>query len=230
MSSIAVLHVKMEGFTAFFKHPLTITGTQISLPCPPYSTLLGMISAIAGRVISPLETRIGFEFHCSSRDLEIEKTDRLALSKGILSPHKEGQGIIKRYVYFRPELDLYVSNLELEGAFRSPVSTPSFGRSQDIAWIKTVEKVELTKLPSGKIGPTLIPEVKTNIPSLLVRCPEWFENNTEGKTRLAGPFGFYQGLLPTTRERFLISMDNLYHPTNMTEANDVIYLHQWLQK
>ena len=230
MSTIVALHVKMEGFTAFFKHPLTITGTQISLPCPPYCTLLGMLGAIVGRVIQPSETRIGFEFHCSSRDIEIEKTDRLALSKGVLSPHREGQGIIKRYIYFRPELDLYVTNLEFEQAFHSPVSTPSFGRSQDIAWIKKVEQVQLTEVTSGKIGPTLIPEVKMNIPSLLVRCPEWFENDVEGRTRIAGPFGFYQGLLPTTQDRFLVTMKNLYHPSSLQNSNDVIYLHQWLQQ
>jgi CRISPR-associated protein Cas5t len=229
MSTIAALHVKMEGFTAFFKHPLTISGTQISLPCPPYSTLLGMLSAIAGRVIQPSDTRIGFEFYCSSRDIEIERTDRLALTRGILSQHKDGQGIIKRYIYFRPELDLYVTNLELEQAFLSPVSTPSFGRSQDIAWIKKVERVSLKETSSGKIGPTLIPEVKMNLPSLLVRCPEWFDNSVEGKTRLAGPFGFYQGLLPTTRERFAVTMKNLYHPSNLSDDNSVIYLHQWLQ-
>ena len=73
---------------------------------------------------------------------------------------EKGQGVLKRYVYFRPELDLYVTNLELEQAFRSPVSTPSLGRSQDIAWIKNVETVELTETSSGKIGPTLIPEIK----------------------------------------------------------------------
>jgi CRISPR-associated protein Cas5t len=189
-----------------------------------------MLSAIAGKVISPFETRIGFEFHCSSRDMEIEKTDRLALNRGVLSAHKEGQGVLKRYVYFRPELDLYVTDLELEQAFRSPVSTPSLGRSQDIAWVKTVEIVELTEAPLGNIGPTLIPEIKMNIPSLLVRCPEWFENDVEGRTRIAGPFGFYQGLLPTTRVRFLVSMNNLYHPSNMKEPCDVIYLHQWLRK
>jgi CRISPR-associated protein Cas5t len=230
MSTIAALHVEMEGFTAFFKHPLTITGTQISLPCPPYSTLLGLLSAISGRIVQPSETRIGFEFHCASKDIEIERTNRLSLAKGVLSPHREGQGLIKRYIYFRPKLDLYVTNLELEQAFLSPVSTPSFGRSQDIAWIKKVEKVQLTELPSGKLGPTLIPEVKMNIPSLLVRCPEWFENNVEGRTRLAGPFGFYQGLLPTTRERFSVNMKNLYHPSNLSNAEDVIYLHQWIQQ
>jgi len=187
-----------------------------------------MLSAIAGMVITPADTRIGFEFKCSSKDIEIEKTDRLSLSKGVLTRHREGQGIIKRYIYFRPELDLYVTNLELEQAFLSPVSTPSFGRSQDIAWIKKVEKVQLTEMQSGKIGPTLIPEIKMNIPSLLVRCPEWFENNIEGRTRLAGTFGFYQGLLPTTKERFAVTMKNLYHPSNLADSDNVIYLHQWL--
>lgn len=228
MPSITALHVQLEGFTAFFKHPLTITGTQISLPCPPYSTLLGMISAVAGRVVSHTETRIGFELHCTSQDVEIEKTNRLALNKGMLSPHREGQGVLKRYVYFQPKLDLYLSNLEFEQAFQSPVCTPSLGRSQDIAWIKKVETVELTALSSGHIGPTLIPEIKNNIPSLLIRCPEWFENNIEGRTRTAGPFGLYQGLLPTIKNRFPVTMKNLYHPSNFTDPQDGIYLHEWL--
>ena len=123
-----------------------------------------------------------------------------------------------------------MTNLDLEQAFLSPVSTPSFGRSQDIAWIKKIERVQLTELPSGKLGATLIPEIKMNISSLLVRCPEWFENNVEGRTRIAGPFGFYQGLLPTTRERFLVTMKSLYHPSNLTDAQNVIYLHQWIQQ
>jgi len=231
MSTIPALHVHMEGFTAFFKHPLTIAGTQISLPCPPYSTLLGMVSACAGRVVSHLETRIGFEFHCSSRDIELEKTNRLALDKkGILAPHREGQGILKRYIYFNPKLDLYITNLELENIFHNPVSTPSLGRSQDIMWITNVEKVKLNSASSGRIGPTLIPEVKENIPSLIVRYPEWFENNLEGRTRIAGPFGRYQALLPTTTERFTVTLNNLYHPSNMENQQDVIYLHKWLEE
>lgn len=228
MPGITALHVQLEGFTAFFKHPLTITGTQISLPCPPYSTLLGMLSAVAGRVVSHTETRIGFEFHCASQDVEIEKTNRLALNKGMLSPHREGQGVLKRYVHFMPKLDLYLTNLEFERAFLFPACTPSLGRSQDIAWVTKVETVELTAVPAVRIGPTLIPEIKNNIPSLLVRCPEWFENNIEGRTRTTGPFGFYQGLLPTAKDRFLVTMKNLYHPSDFADPQDGIYLHDWL--
>src|SRR5581483_8473256 len=110
-NSIQALHVHMEGFTAFFKHPLTISGTQISLPCPPYSTILGLISACAGKVISHKDTRMGYEFHCQSTDVELEKTDRLVLDdKENLKEHREGQGILKRYVHFKPKLDLYLTN------------------------------------------------------------------------------------------------------------------------
>lgn len=230
MSKLPALHVHMEGLTAFFKHPLTIAGTQISLPCPLYSTLLGLLSACAGREITHLETKMGFEFHCSSRDIELERTDRLALEKKMLTPHREGQGILKRYVYFNPVLDLYVTNLAFEEIFRRPVLTPSLGRSQDIMWITNIEKVELNPISAGKIGPTLLPDTLENIPSLIVRGPEWFENNHEGRTRIAGPFGRYQALLPTSQERFNVSLNGLYHPSNLDNPEDAIYLHEWLEE
>ncbi len=227
---IPAVHVHMEGFTAFFKHPLVITGTQVSLPCPPYSTLLGVISACAGRVVNPEETRIGYEFHCSSTDVELEKTDRLAFDskKDALQPHREGQGILKRYIHFRPVLDLYVTNLELEEAFRYPESTPYLGRSQDVVWITSVERVELHPREEGSLGPTMIPAVKENIPSLIVRCPEWFTNESEGRMRITGPLGRYQAILPTSGSRFRVRLPELYHSTNAPEEH-VIYLHQWLK-
>jgi CRISPR-associated protein Cas5t len=101
------IHVHMEGFTASFKYTWSITGTQVSLPCPSYSTILGLISACADKQISHNDTRIGFEFRHSSTDLEIERTDRLAIDdKDNLRQHREGQGILKRQVHFRPQLDL----------------------------------------------------------------------------------------------------------------------------
>ncbi len=230
MPNIPALHICMEGFTAFFKHPLTISGTQISLPCPPYSTLLGLVSACAGRVVSHSETRIGFEFHCQSTDIELERTERLVMSdKGELKRHAEGQGILKRYVHFRPKLDLYLTNLDLASAFTNPVSTPSLGRSQDIVWITDVKKVELSPVNEGNLGPTMIPSVKENIPSLIVRCPEWFSNSTERRTRIAGPVGHYQAMLPTTRSRFRVNIKELYHPSDSPNPEDVVYLHKWIK-
>jgi len=86
MTSIPALHIQLEGLTASFRHPLTISGTQISTPMPAYSNILGMISACAGRVVKPSETRVGFEFHCQSHDLELERTVRWVVKKGRLKP------------------------------------------------------------------------------------------------------------------------------------------------
>lgn len=231
MQSISAVHVHMEGFTAFFKHPLTITGTQVSLPCPPYSTILGLISACVGKFVSHNDVRIGYEFRCRSTDVELERTERLAFDdKGDLRKHPEGQGILRRYVHFHPQLDLYLTNTELAQSFKCPISALCLGRSQDIMWITNVELVELTLVETGKIGPTMISYSSQTIPSLIVRCPEWFSNETKGFTRIVGPIGFYQAILPTSEERFKVTMPNLYHPTNFVSHEDVIYLHEWTRE
>jgi CRISPR-associated protein Cas5t len=219
----------MEGYTAFFKHPLTITGTQVSLPCPPYSTILGLLSACAGRVVTYRDTRIGYEFRCSSTEVELERTERLSMEGDELKRHREGQGILKRYVHFLPHLDLYLTNLEFGNALKNPASTPCLGRSQDMMWITTVEHVELVPVDSGNIGPTMIPAIKENIPSLIVQCPDWFDNSLAGRTRIAGPFRRYQAMIPTSESRYAVSMANLYHPSHLANPDDVIYLHEWIE-
>lgn len=232
MSAINALHVRLEGITASFRHPLVISGTQISTPMPAYSNLLGMMSACAGRVVKPDETRVGLEFHCRSHDLELERTVRWQMDKqGRLKPHSKGQGISYRQVYWAPCLDLYVTNLALKVAFERPAATPCFGRSQDIAWIKWVREIVLQPVSKGNLGPTLIPYPQAGIAGMIVRLPEWFENTLAGQLRKAGPFGHYQAMLPTVGDlRFEVERSNLFHPSDATRQNDVIYLHQWLNE
>lgn len=229
MNVTKALHVRLEGFTASFRHPLIISGTQISTPVPAYSHLLGMVSACAGRVVRPDETRVGFEFQCQSRDLEMERTVRWQVDKqGGLKPHHKGQGISYRQVYWQPQLDLYVTNLDLKAAFERPTATPCFGRSQDIAWIKFCRQIELQLTPSGTLGPTLIPYPQPGIAGLPVRLPEWFDNNVLGQPRRPGPFGHYQAMPPTVGDmRFLVERDNLFHPSDAPRQEHAIYLHPW---
>jgi CRISPR-associated protein Cas5t len=228
------LHISFEGYTAFFRNVGTITGTQICLPCPPYSTLLGLISNCAGKVISYKDTRIGFEYKCeTTTDYDLERTDRLADEDGKLIPHRKGQGILKRYLHYMPQLDIYLTNTELADAFENPASAPKLGRSQDLAWITRVEEVDLTGVESGYVGPTLLNSsvLKHSVPaSLILRCTEWFDNDTKGLVRRVGNIGFYQAIVPTTGKRIKITMDNntLYHPSNFVNSEDVVYIHEWL--
>lgn len=231
MISIPALHVRLEGLTSSFRHPLTISGTQISTPMPSYSNLLGMISACAGRFVKPKETRIGFEFHCRSHDLELERTMRWMVDKKRrLKPQTKGQGISKRQVYWYPNLDLYVTNLDLKSAFENPAATPCFGRSQDIAWILFVRQIEFYPMAKGALGSTLIPMPQPGVPGLVVRLPEWIDNVRMGYTREPGPFGIYQAIIPTTELRFEVERENLYHASDSEVENHVIYLHEWMEE
>jgi hypothetical protein len=75
----------------------------------------------------------------------------------------------------------------------------------------------------------MIHSTKVNVPSLIVRCAEWFENEVKGMTRIVGPVGFYQAILsPTADTRVNITADNLYHPSNFANPEDAIYLHKWI--
>jgi CRISPR-associated protein Cas5t len=245
------LHVRLEGFSASFRHPLIISGTQLSTPVPSYSNLLGMISACAGDALGPEDTgRIGFEFKCRSHDLEIERKDRWEVSGDRLQPvskksvprvlrrvtatifEEMPQGVGSRQVYWEPELDLFIENVDLLRRFTNPAATPCFGRSQDIAWIRWVRLVELNPVEGGFIGPTLIPYPQPGVPGVMLRLPEWFRNDRKGRPRRPGPFGHYQAMLPTTKEiRFHIERPDLFHPSyadTAETAKHVIYLHRWM--
>jgi CRISPR-associated Cas5-like protein len=235
-SKINAIHVHMEGFTAFFRYTFTVTGAQITTPCPSYSSLLGLISACANRTITPKDTQIGFEFRHASEEIEIERTDRLALKGKYLKPQSKGQGILNRVIHFKPHLDLYLTNLDLYHAFTNPAAPPCLGRSQDLCWITKVEQVELTPVTSGNVGSTMISnrvvkaDNKNNIPSFIIRCAEWFNNDVTGKVRKVGAVGYYQALPPSDNNddlRVNVTMNNLYHPSNLENQDDVIYLHEW---
>jgi CRISPR-associated protein Cas5t len=230
LKTLSALHIRLEGLSSSFRHPLTISGTQISTPVPSYSNLLGMISACAGRIIKPKETRIGFEFHCQSSDLELERTLRWVVDGGRLKPHPKGQGISKRQVYWYPKLDLYLTDITLKKAFENPSATPCLGRSQDIAWIVSTKEIALCPRQNGELGPTLIPMPQQGVPGLVVRLPEWMENTKMGYVREMGPFGIYQAMSPTAELRFEVERENLYYPSDAQMDNHVIYLHEWIKE
>src|SRR6266498_2977837 len=106
------LHVVFEGLTASYPYPFLRSGTTLTMPLPPFSSIFGMLSACAGRDIRPDgKLRIGYEFASSSREtIDIEKTNRLKTDpKGRLKQNPES-GIAKRQFHVYPRLDLYVTD------------------------------------------------------------------------------------------------------------------------
>jgi CRISPR-associated protein Cas5t len=226
------IHVHIEGTTAFFQLVWTKSGTQLTIPCPPYSTLLGLISNCAGRIVGPTDTRIGYEFTSISEGQELERTNRFSNENGRLKIQTKGQSIVRRQIHFRPQLDLYLTNLSLFDAFYNPVGAPVLGRSQDLCVIRKVENVTLTPVSNGLIGQTMIRnEFLSRYESAeLVSCVESFDNSDFGMLRKVQSKALFQVIQPgqgnSNQKRKQITADNLYHPSNLPSDN-VIYLHEW---
>ena len=123
------LHVQLEGFSASYSYPFLKSGTQLTLPAPPFSSILGNLSACSGRQVGPQETLIAFEFESSGRAIDLERTRRLQTDKkvGRLSENPE-RGIAKREFHVRPRLDLYLSEPAFESVFYEPVAAPCLGQ------------------------------------------------------------------------------------------------------
>lgn len=220
-----LLRVQIQGWTATFRLPLLYTGTSLSAPVPPYSTLLGLIGSVAGREIRPDETRIGYEFNSEGVALDLERTQRLKMTRTVkarrLSPQPQS-GVAKRQFHIYPQLDLYLDNVEFRTVFESPKNTPCLGRSQDVAWVTSVDVLDAESVPAGVVRGTLIPYPQPEAGGLILRLPDFFENADTGYTRRIGKLGMYQVSKHDAPTR--IRREGLVRVEGSPDDN-VIYLH-----
>ncbi|MCD9189182.1 MAG: type I-B CRISPR-associated protein Cas5b [Pyrinomonadaceae bacterium] len=189
-----LLHAKIVGWTATFRMPLLYSGTGLTAPVPPYSTILGFIGNLAAREIKPHETRIGYIFKSSGLAIDMETTQRLKMSSNKLSPQEKG--IVKRQFHLNPALDIYLDNLDFQEYFENPRNVPSLGRSQDLVWIEVIknsdglrrytEIIEAESVGEAKIGGTLLPFPQNDIGGQILNLPEYFYNDERGHTRCTG--------------------------------------------
>lgn len=219
-----LLHVHIRGWTATFRLPLLYSGTGLSSPVPPYSTLLGLMGALAGREILPHETRIGFIFKSEGVAIDIERTNRLKLNPatGRLIEHPE-RGVAYRQFLVMPQLDLFLDNLAFDKIFQDPQNPPCLGRSQDVAWIEKVEVIPAEPVSAGKVRGTLLPFPQAGVSGQILVLPDYFNNRALGYTRTVGklqPYFAVKFTTPGTVEN--VNQGELFRVVGYEEA---IYLH-----
>lgn len=218
-----VLHVTFEAFTSTFKVPFINSGVMVSLPVPSYSNIVGLISCCMGRWIDKDETLIGFKYEYQGIGRDLETTRRLELDKKGILKRKFDTGIVTREFHVNPKLDIYLSNIDLKKYFYKPVGVPTLGRSQDIAWIRTVEEIELEKREEGMIKPTLIPFPCEYIGGRIIRLCDYFDNRKLGYVREPEDMILYQ-VVPYLEKGVYIKRDNLYRIND--SYDEVIYMHK----
>ncbi|MDI5973728.1 CRISPR-associated protein Cas5 [Streptomyces sp. SL13] len=136
-----------------FRNPL-YDGLQIGLPCPPPSTVGGLLAAAAGGWDHvPPTTRFAMAFHAAGRGTDLETYHPLA------APGTETNTTIKdRDFLARITLTLWLTDdLDLwTRALRRPVWPLRLGRSQDLAVVRT-DDVDLTIGP-GVQARAIVPD------------------------------------------------------------------------
>jgi CRISPR-associated protein Cas5t len=221
------LHIRLEALSASYSYPFLKSGTQLTLPVPSFSSVLGSISGCAGRRVAPEETLVGLEFESNGRAIDLERTRRLQTDKkyGRLSKNPE-QGIAKREFHVRPRLDLYLTEVNFEQAFLEPVATPCLGRSQDMAWIKFVRRIELAPSEAGELGSTIVRFPNPQVGGMILPpLADFYLNERVGFVREVGRYSRYQYVQRGASVRraggFL-----LFHPSDSEKPEHVVVLHR----
>lgn len=186
------LRIRIEGFTASYPYPFLHSGTMLTLPVPPYSSIFGMMSACAGRDIIPSGFWLGYEFtSLEKRTIDLETTQRLKTDKSGRLYQNPERGISKREFHVFPCMDLYVSEMNLLPIFEFPVTPPHFGRSQDVAWIAKVEEVTIEPVQAGIPEGTLLPYPDLPMGHILPPLVDFYRNDVEGELRVPGRISRY---------------------------------------
>lgn len=151
------LYVRLRARTASFRIPTILSGTQLSLTMPAYSTIIGLISyAIDDKYVLGGD-KIGFRYAQESVAMDLEKSHRWKRDNKSGKITYNETNPRNRQVHYYPTLELFLSNLGLREAFEEPKQILTLGRSQDIAKIELVKTVKAEAVAEGKLRSTLLP-------------------------------------------------------------------------
>ncbi|MFJ6604747.1 CRISPR-associated protein Cas5 [Streptomyces lydicus] len=148
MTGIEALEATITAPVASFRNPL-YTGVQVTLPCPPPSTIGGMLAASAGSWDKvPHDFRFAAAFHAEGRGTDLETYHPLPTARkpGNYGPqNREFLAFTTLKIWILDNLDQW------EHRLRRPVWPMRLGRSQDLAAL-TTRRTTLTTAPGEQHG------------------------------------------------------------------------------
>lgn len=169
-----VLKIEAEGVTTAFRYPFFMAGRHPTFEMPPPATIYGHICSAVGAPIDPASLRFAYWFtHSGSKATDLEhflSTEvTSARSTFTWSPrssatvHTVAKNIeatvqpVQHEFLCNPRLTLYLSNLDLAPAFRSPRYVVVLGRSQDLFAYTRVSELDLVAAPQAYVEATILP-------------------------------------------------------------------------
>ena len=133
-----IYRINISTWTASFRYPNMISGHQPTLPVPPLSTVIGLISAAKGNYFVPKTERIGYVFLYNAKTIDLETIYQIGYGK--LREIKSN--VIKREILFETDLFLYTDNEQILEWIRKPKYPLLLGRSSDLASVNEIVEFE----------------------------------------------------------------------------------------
>lgn len=220
-----LLEIQFSGWTATPRMPFVLSGNAVCMHTPSYSLVLGIIGCCLGRIVLSDEVKIGFKYSYDTVAQDMETRQRLEFDGRRVRQHSKGTDAYIREFHVSPRLTVWIDRLDWEDYFRSPLGTPSLGRSQDILTIVGVSIVEVKKMERGRLGGSLLPfSAELQAGGQLVQLVESYVENEEVGS----------GRTPRDSKVFLsipydndseIEFNNIYQ--TQTENPQIFYLHEF---
>ncbi len=186
-----LLRVKIRSWTASFRYPIFVAGFQPTLPMPALSTIYGLISASKGDIVTPEETSVGYVFSYQAKAVDLETVYEIESLKA-------KSNVANREFLFDNELYLYLTNLDLESAFRRPKYPILLGRSTELAMIEEIRIMKLEEKTGVKVGKTLMPFPTKGFYGALQALPTHFSDEVNRKALGTKPFFMVEDMITAT--------------------------------
>ena len=184
-----VFKIDITAWTSSFKYPNLISGFQPTLDVPPISTILGLINAASGEYIKHRKLKIGYYFEYSSKQVDLESIYQIGGHEKGYPKSTVNTNIINREFLFNSHLIIYLEDETIADYFNQPAFPILLGRSNDLATVNSIERVDLKEISNAsKIKGQIIPLFGNFLPGTVQALPKYFSDSIPRKNWGTEPY------------------------------------------
>ncbi|MCI1282287.1 MAG: type I-B CRISPR-associated protein Cas5b [Prevotella sp.] len=174
---MTVYRITISSWTSSFRYPNIISGYQPTLLVPPISTVLGLLNACSGRYLEYKGFSLGYYFYYAAKSTDLETIYQVEINDKGIPKNQVKSNIINREFLYDCKLVIYLTDIKYVEYFRKPVFSILLGRSNDLASVDKIEKIDLKEITcANKIRGQVVPFVGNYLPGTLQALPTYYTN------------------------------------------------------
>jgi CRISPR-associated protein Cas5t len=224
---LEALKIRSQAVTSSFRYPRVQVGRLPTFDMPPPATIYGHLAGVLGRWFEPGPLAFSYVFEHDGKADDVETAHPIEAGSGKLGLKKRGWNFPinvecspnpqRREFLLRPRMTLYLTGdaqtlRSFEESFRSPEWAYILGRSQDLATVRSVDRVQLEDAPEAAFSNTLLPfewrpYVMLGTSVLLPAAVDYRENRQARQERYlqitSPPLAVYEGSKDTISRQAL---------------------------